>query len=134
MTDETTPITDSTDLLKNSRRIWEMMPGSVVRRQEILYFRAEEVIALLKQRNATMQTISDRLARLVARRREEEAKRVQDRQALRTAIAELIATEGCGCCSDYDKHEAAKAKLGRLLDVPMYSDGSGYDFNKFREK
>ena len=51
-------------------------------------------------------------------------------QMVRQAVADYIRSEGCSCCrsSDHDKHAEALAKL---LDVPMYDDGSGYDFYKF---
>lgn len=54
-------------------------------------------------------------------------------EALRRAIAEYMASEGCSCCGDYDKHKEDKARLAKMLDVPMYSDGSGYDFGPFRK-
>lgn len=49
---------------------------------------------------------------------------------IREAVANYIRTEGCGCCEgrDHDEHAAVIAKL---LNVPMYSDKSGYDFQKF---
>ena len=51
--------------------------------------------------------------------------------AIRRAAAEVIVSSGCGCCrgTNYDEHVAALAKL---LRVPKYSDGSGYNFGKFR--
>lgn len=53
------------------------------------------------------------------------------RQQMRTALADYMYSEGCSCCqgSDHDEH---KAVLGKLLNVPRYSDGSGYDFSKYR--
>lgn len=51
--------------------------------------------------------------------------------ALRTAVADYMSSEGCSCCQDYEKHDLDKRRLGELLDVPMYEDGSGYDFTKF---
>ncbi len=50
---------------------------------------------------------------------------------LRQAIADYIRSEGCGCCSDYEGHKTAKVRIAELLDVPMYKDGSGYDFKQF---
>ena len=53
------------------------------------------------------------------------------RDVLRNAVADYMRSEGCSCCRNEEKHDAAKAQLARLLHVPMYDDGSGYDFNKF---
>ena len=50
---------------------------------------------------------------------------------IRNALADYIRAEGCSCCRDIDAHEAAKVRLAKLLNVPRYSDGSGYDFYKF---
>jgi acetyl-CoA carboxylase alpha subunit len=50
----------------------------------------------------------------------------------RMALANYIASEGCGCCEDSDKHKAAEKRLAELLDVPMFEDKSGYDFYKFK--
>ena len=52
-------------------------------------------------------------------------------QELRNAVADYIRTEGCSCCRDTDAHDLAKERLGKLLRVPPYKDGSGRDFNKF---
>lgn len=49
-------------------------------------------------------------------------------EALRTAIANYMTSEGCGCCGDYDSHKEHTDVLGKLLNVPKYSDNSGYDF------
>lgn len=56
------------------------------------------------------------------------------RAAIRTALADYMWSEGCSCCQDRDAHDSAKATLGKLLRVPKYEDGSGYDFSKFRSK
>jgi len=56
------------------------------------------------------------------------------KQLIRQAIADYMASEGCGCCSDAEWHAENEKKLAELLDVPMYEDGSGYDFAKFRTK
>ena len=59
---------------------------------------------------------------------------VMFRKKVRQALTEYIASEGCGCCRDYERHEVAAAELGKLLRVPKYSDGSGYNFYKFRKE
>ena len=50
---------------------------------------------------------------------------------VRTAVADYMRSEGCSCCRNIEAHDRNKAKLGEMLDVPEYSDGSGYDFGKF---
>lgn len=53
---------------------------------------------------------------------------------LRRAIADYMSSEGCGCCSDYEKHKEHERGIAVLLHVPKYKDGSGYNFAKFRSK
>ncbi len=53
-------------------------------------------------------------------------------EEVRQAIAEYMYSEGCSCCRDIDAHEVNKKRLAELLNVPLYSDGSGYDFSLFR--
>ncbi len=54
-----------------------------------------------------------------------------DIETIRKAIANYMRSEGCSCCRDTNAHEIHEAELGKLLNVPMYDDESGYDFNKF---
>jgi hypothetical protein len=56
------------------------------------------------------------------------------KEEVRQALADYMKSEGCGCCSNYEKHSIDADRLGRLLDVPLYDDGSGYDFSQFRSK
>lgn len=56
------------------------------------------------------------------------------KEQIRQAIADYMATEGCSCCQDTDGHNEVKKKLAKMLNVPMYSDKSGYDFYKFKSK
>lgn len=51
--------------------------------------------------------------------------------AIRQVLADYIRYEGCSCCRNQEEQDKARAKLAGLLDVPMYDDGSGYDFNQF---
>lgn len=51
---------------------------------------------------------------------------------IRKAVADYMSSEGCGCCSNRDKHEKHEKILAELLNVPKYNDDSGYNFNKFR--
>lgn len=53
---------------------------------------------------------------------------------VRRAIANYMYSEGCDCCSDREKHPLHRAALGKLLNVPMFSDKSGYNFDKFAKK
>lgn len=53
---------------------------------------------------------------------------------IRQAVADYMASEGCGCCGDNGKHDKAEEKLAKLLRVPKYKDNSGFDFLKFRSK
>ena len=50
---------------------------------------------------------------------------------IRRALADYMRSEGCSCCRDFEKHEEAAARLAKLLRVPRYSDGSGFDFERF---
>jgi len=50
---------------------------------------------------------------------------------IRQALADYMRSEGCSCCRNIEDHEENTAKLASLLEVPMYDDMSGYDFNQF---
>ena len=52
--------------------------------------------------------------------------------AIRTAVADYMKSEGCSCCQNMEAHRRNKATLAKLLRVPKYEDGSGYDFARFR--
>lgn len=53
---------------------------------------------------------------------------------VRQAVADYMRSEGCSCCRSIEAHEKHKERLAKLLRVPKYSDGSGYDFSKFGSK
>ena len=53
---------------------------------------------------------------------------------IRQAVADYMQSEGCSCCRDIDAHEKHAKRLAELLHVPRYSDGSGYEFSKFKSK
>lgn len=50
---------------------------------------------------------------------------------LRNAVADYMTSEGCSCCRDIEAHDRHTKRLAELLDVPMYEDGSGYNFYQF---
>ena len=56
------------------------------------------------------------------------------RMELRQAVANYMYSEGCACCENVEKHRDANEVLAKLLNVPKYKDGSGYDFYKYRKK
>ena len=51
---------------------------------------------------------------------------------IREAVADYMFSEGCSCCRDINAHIEHEKRLGELLFVDPYSDGSGYDFSKYR--
>jgi hypothetical protein len=51
---------------------------------------------------------------------------------IRHAVADYIASEGCGCCSDREGHKIAEARLAIMLGVEKYADGSGFNFNQYK--
>ena len=53
---------------------------------------------------------------------------------IRQAFADYVRSEGCSCCCDIDGHDEAAKRLGKLLCVKKYSDGSGYDFYSYSSK
>jgi hypothetical protein len=50
---------------------------------------------------------------------------------IREALANYVKSEGCGCCSDFSKHEKALDRLGELLGMDRYDDDSGVDIYKY---
>ena len=50
---------------------------------------------------------------------------------VRAAVANYIYSEGCSCCQGADHGEHEK-KIAKLLSVPKYEDGSGYNFGKYK--
>ncbi len=56
----------------------------------------------------------------------------KERAEMRRLVADYMRSEGCSCCRDMDAHEKHTAALGKALKVGKYSDGSGYDFSKYR--
>ena len=58
----------------------------------------------------------------------------RERDELRTAVANYIRSEGCSFCGDYEQHQKDTAALGRLLRVPKFKDGSGFNFGLYETK
>ncbi len=56
------------------------------------------------------------------------------KKELRNALADYIASAGCGCCADREELLKVEDRLGRLLNVHKYTDGSGYNFYVYRTK
>lgn len=52
-------------------------------------------------------------------------------KSIRRAIADYMRSEGCDCCCNTEDHKESAAVLASLLEVPIYDDFSGYDFNRF---
>ena len=53
------------------------------------------------------------------------------RAELRNAVADYMRSEGCSCCENTEAHAEHKARLAKLLNVPKYDDGSGFDFLRY---
>lgn len=53
---------------------------------------------------------------------------------IRQAIANYMSSEGCSCCENSDSHKKHAEILAKLLCVPKYKDGSGYNFGRFETK
>lgn len=53
---------------------------------------------------------------------------------IRREVAYLIGASGCSCCRDDAAWYGAQERLAKMLRVPKYDDGSGYDFAKFRNE
>ena len=51
---------------------------------------------------------------------------------IRRALADYIASEGCSCCRNVERHDEAAQRLALLLDVPRYDDQCGFDFYRFK--
>lgn len=56
----------------------------------------------------------------------------KERAEIRRAVADYMHSEGCSCCRNVEAHEEHTAVLARLLRVPRYADGSGFDFGRFK--
>lgn len=56
------------------------------------------------------------------------------KKQIRNALADYMASEGCSCCENTEEHKKAETRLAKLLRIPKYSDGSGYDFGKYETK
>jgi hypothetical protein len=52
--------------------------------------------------------------------------------AIRRAFADYVWSGGCSCCSVPEKLREAEARIAKLLRIPKFSDGSGYNISRFR--
>lgn len=71
---------------------------------------------------------------MTTRRKPTPPMRKAHRDALRTAVADYMFSEGCSCCRDNEAHDENRATLGKLLGIRPEKDGNElwYDFSKFR--
>ena len=53
---------------------------------------------------------------------------------IRRAVADYMRSEGCSCCRDSEAHTEHEARLAKMLRVPKYEDGSGFNFSRFETK
>lgn len=81
---------------------------------------------------ALTKQIARRIRTMATTPIEMDAKKLQ--AELRTAIANYMSSEGCGCCSDHDKHDEHEKVIAKLLNVEKYEDRSGYDFSSYESK
>lgn len=56
------------------------------------------------------------------------------KKKMRELVANYMQSEGCSCCQDFEQHKIDKEALAKLLNVPKYDDGSGYNFPKYQTK
>lgn len=56
------------------------------------------------------------------------------KKKMRQLMGDYVKSEGCSCCRDSVAHTQAEEKIGRLLNVRKYEDGSGYDFYRYASK
>lgn len=55
------------------------------------------------------------------------------KKKLREAVANYMWSEGCSCCEGQD-HQKHREEIAKLLGVKKYSDGSEYNFSKYKTK
>lgn len=84
-----------------------------------------------RRRRKVDVSLTERLAVSVRPRAAEWQTAGVERAALRRAVADYMASEGCSCCRNVEAHQEHKARLGKLLRVQKYADGSGYDFGRY---
>lgn len=56
----------------------------------------------------------------------------KERAEMRRLIADYMRSEGCSCCRDTEAHEKNAEAIAKAIGVRKYSDGSGYDFARYR--
>lgn len=95
--------------------------------QEADEFEVEEIRLGLADGVRELQLIAQHRANSTAQLEAENA-------ALREWVAKLYCAAGCDCCRDTDGWYEAAGKLGEMLNIPKYDDGSGYDFYAVRDQ
>lgn len=53
---------------------------------------------------------------------------------IRQAFADFATHIGCGCCGDLKRRNEALKKIGKLLRMKKYPDGSGYAYRRYISK
>lgn len=98
---------------------------------------AREIISIsskIKDESLLIDSIASKIDAFVLK----EAKKLNNKSdfisQVRTAFADYVKTEGCGCCEDGEGHNAAMEKIAPLLEIEKYEDGSGYDTYKYGSK
>ena len=54
-------------------------------------------------------------------------------EKVRDLVAKLYCASGCSCCRDDEAWDDAEGQLAKLLGIPEYDDGSGYDWYSVRD-
>lgn len=49
-------------------------------------------------------------------------------EKIRLLVAQMFCASGCSCCRDDAEWYRTSGELAKLLDVPAFDDGSGFDF------
>lgn len=55
-------------------------------------------------------------------------------ERIRKLVVDLYCASGCSCCRDDEAWKKAGDELAKLLDIPPYKDGSGFNFYKVHDE
>ena len=53
---------------------------------------------------------------------------------IRRLVAEMFCSAGCDCCRDTNEWDRTTEELAKLLEIPAYEDGSGFNFYQVRDE